>query len=76
MGAPIFVELHGETDSLAIAMKELNAGVIPIVIRRYLPDKSFEDWYVTFHSVPVLFKLTLVLVHNLFITILLHFSGA
>jgi DNA-directed RNA polymerase I, II, and III subunit RPABC2 len=44
MGAPVMVELGGETDPLDIAMKELKAKRIPIVIRRYLPDGSFEDW--------------------------------
>lgn len=44
MCAPIMVELEGETDPLAIAMKELKAKKIPIIIRRYLPDGSFEDW--------------------------------
>ena len=38
MGAPVGVELEGETDSLEIAEKELKEGVIPFIIRRYLPD--------------------------------------
>lgn len=38
------VELEGETDPLQIAMKELKARKIPIIIRRYLPDNSYEDW--------------------------------
>ncbi|KAK0424214.1 hypothetical protein QR680_008550 [Steinernema hermaphroditum] len=44
MGAPVMVELEGETDPLEIARKELKDHKIPIVIRRYLPDGSFEDW--------------------------------
>lgn len=44
MNAPVMVELDGETDPLHIAMKELKARKIPILIRRYLPDGSFEDW--------------------------------
>jgi len=44
MGAPVLVELGGETDPLQIATKELKQRKIPIVIRRYLPDGSFEDW--------------------------------
>ncbi|XP_062511063.1 DNA-directed RNA polymerases I, II, and III subunit RPABC2-like [Corticium candelabrum] len=44
MGAPVMVELEGETDPLQIAMKELKAKKIPMIIRRYLPDGSFEDW--------------------------------
>lgn len=44
MCAPVMVELEGETDPLQIAMKELKARKIPIVIRRYLPDGSYEDW--------------------------------
>lgn len=46
MNAPVMVELQGETDPLRIAMKELEEGKIPIIIRRYLPDKSYEDWHV------------------------------
>lgn len=46
MGAPVMVELEGETDPLEIARKELKAQKIPIIIRRYLPDGSFEDWAV------------------------------
>jgi DNA-directed RNA polymerase I, II, and III subunit RPABC2 len=44
MGAPVMVELEKETDPLQIAMKELKAKKIPMIIRRYLPDGSFEDW--------------------------------
>ncbi|XP_069437720.1 DNA-directed RNA polymerases I, II, and III subunit RPABC2 [Ovis canadensis] len=44
MCAPVMVELEGETDPLLIAMKELKARKIPIIIRRYLPDGSYEDW--------------------------------
>ncbi|KAG4077174.1 hypothetical protein HA402_016161 [Bradysia odoriphaga] len=44
MCAPIMVELDGETDPLQIAMKELKQRKIPIIIRRYLPDHSYEDW--------------------------------
>ena len=44
MCAPVMVELEGETDPLAIAMKELKARKIPIIIRRFLPDGSWEDW--------------------------------
>jgi len=44
MGAPILVNLEGETDSLEIALKELKGRVIPIIIRRYLPCGNYEDW--------------------------------
>merc|ERR1719245_137700 len=44
MGAPVMVELAGETDPLEIATKELRDCVIPIIIRRFLPDGSYEDW--------------------------------
>ncbi|AMD22463.1 HHL307Cp [Eremothecium sinecaudum] len=46
MNAPVFVDLEGETDPMRIAMKELAEKKIPLVIRRYLPDGSFEDWSV------------------------------
>mmetsp|Transcript_10792 Transcript_10792/g.14070 ORF Transcript_10792/g.14070 Transcript_10792/m.14070 type:complete len:149 (+) Transcript_10792:83-529(+) len=44
MNAPVMVDIDNETDPLRIAMKELREKKIPIVIRRYLPDGSFEDW--------------------------------
>mmetsp|Transcript_18755 Transcript_18755/g.23266 ORF Transcript_18755/g.23266 Transcript_18755/m.23266 type:complete len:146 (-) Transcript_18755:347-784(-) len=44
MNAPVMVDLEGETDPLKIAMKELRERKIPIIIRRYLPDGSYEDW--------------------------------
>lgn len=44
MNAPPMVELEGETDPLQIANKELRERKIPLVIRRFLPDGSFEDW--------------------------------
>lgn len=44
MNAPVTVEIQGETDPLKIAMKELIARKIPMIIRRYLPDNSYEDW--------------------------------
>jgi len=44
MCAPVMVELEGETDPLQLAMKELKLRKIPIIIRRYLPDGSYEDW--------------------------------
>ncbi|KAF7482011.1 Hypothetical predicted protein [Marmota monax] len=43
MCAPVMVELEGETDPLLIAMKELKARKIPIIIRGYLPNGSYED---------------------------------
>jgi len=44
MCAPVMVELEGETDPLKIAIKELKARKIPMIIRRYMPDGSYEDW--------------------------------
>lgn len=44
LNAPIMVEIQGETDPLKIAQEELRQRKIPIIVRRYLPDGSFEDW--------------------------------
>jgi len=44
MNAPPLVELDGETDPLKIAGKELRERKLPLIVRRYLPDGSFEDW--------------------------------
>ena len=46
MNAPVMVDLEGETDPLKIAIKELKEKKIPINVRRYLPDNSYEDWSV------------------------------
>ena len=37
-------DVAGETDPLKIANKELRDRKIPLVVRRYLPDGSYEDW--------------------------------
>ncbi len=44
MGAPILVEVS-ETDinPIDIALKELEIGILPITIRRTLPDGTFQD---------------------------------
>lgn len=44
LNAPVLVDIEGETDPLQIAMKELSQRKIPLVLRRYLPDGSYEDW--------------------------------
>jgi DNA-directed RNA polymerase I, II, and III subunit RPABC2 len=44
MNAPVMVDLDGETDPLRIAEKELRERKIPIIVRRYLPDGTHEDW--------------------------------
>lgn len=47
MNAPVCVPIENETDPLQIALKELEAGKIPIIIRRYLPNQKYEDWKVS-----------------------------
>ncbi len=44
MNAPTLVAVENETDPLKIAEKELRERKLPIMIRRYLPDGSYEDW--------------------------------
>eukprot|EP00331_Platyophrya_macrostoma_P019597 CAMPEP_0176473160 /NCGR_PEP_ID=MMETSP0127-20121128/42146_1 /TAXON_ID=938130 /ORGANISM="Platyophrya macrostoma, Strain WH" /LENGTH=141 /DNA_ID=CAMNT_0017868113 /DNA_START=1 /DNA_END=426 /DNA_ORIENTATION=- len=44
MNAPVLVSLEGETDPLTIAQKELRERVIPLMVRRTLPDNTYEDW--------------------------------
>eukprot|EP00835_Amoeboradix_gromovi_P002102 NODE_111_length_19413_cov_0.323703.p10 type:complete len:135 gc:universal NODE_111_length_19413_cov_0.323703:3460-3864(+) len=46
MNAPVLVDTAGETDPLKIAEKELEERVIPLIIRRYLPNGEHEDWSV------------------------------
>lgn len=45
--APVLVDLGKEDmDPILIAEKELAERKIPFLIRRYLPDGSYEDWKV------------------------------
>lgn len=44
MGAPVFVKLpKGLTNPIDIASYELSLGILPITIRRRLPDGSYQD---------------------------------
>ncbi len=44
MGAPILIEVDERLSSpIDIAMAELEAGILPITIRRTLPDGTFQD---------------------------------
>jgi DNA-directed RNA polymerase subunit K/omega len=44
MGAPILIELDSNLSSpIDIAVKELDEGILPITIRRTLPDGTFQD---------------------------------
>lgn len=44
MGAPILIELtEGLSSPIDIAMAELEAGILPITIRRTLPDGTYQD---------------------------------
>jgi len=44
MGAPILVEVSETLYSpIDIALKELEVGVLPITIRRTLPDGTYQD---------------------------------
>ena len=43
MGAPILVDAAENTNPIDIALSELDAGDLPITIRRTLPDGTFQD---------------------------------
>jgi DNA-directed RNA polymerase subunit K/omega len=44
MGAPILVEVaEGYSSPIDIALNELRIGILPITIRRTLPDGAFQD---------------------------------
>lgn len=47
MNAPVMVDIGNMTDPYQIAVEELNQGKIPLIIRRRLPDGSYEDWNVS-----------------------------
>ena len=46
------VELDGCYDPIKIAIKELQAGRVKLIIRRTLPDGSKEDWNVNEMVIP------------------------
>lgn len=43
MGAPILVDAAENTNPIDIAVCELDANILPITIRRTLPDGTFQD---------------------------------
>jgi DNA-directed RNA polymerase subunit K/omega len=44
MGAPILVDVSEVFSSpIDIALKEFEAGILPITIRRVLPDGTYQD---------------------------------
>jgi DNA-directed RNA polymerase I, II, and III subunit RPABC2 len=43
MGAPILVDAAENTNPIDIAITELEACILPITIRRTLPDGTFQD---------------------------------
>lgn len=47
LNAPVMVDTEGETDPMAIAERELNAKLVPFIVRRFLPDGTYEDWKVS-----------------------------
>jgi DNA-directed RNA polymerase subunit K/omega len=44
MGAPILVDVsEGSSNPIDIALKELETGILPMTIRRTLPDGTYQD---------------------------------
>jgi DNA-directed RNA polymerase subunit K/omega len=43
MGAPILIEAKAYSNPIDIAVTELENGILPITIRRTLPDGTFQD---------------------------------
>ncbi|MDH5447576.1 MAG: DNA-directed RNA polymerase subunit K [Candidatus Bathyarchaeota archaeon] len=43
MGAPLLVEPSTFSNPIDIALSELESGVLPMTIRRELPDGTFQD---------------------------------
>lgn len=44
MGAPVLIEIKEDVKSpIDIALEELRRGVLPITIRRTLPDGTYQD---------------------------------
>ena len=45
--APLMVDPGDESDPYKLAEVELSEKKIPFIVRRYLPDSSYEDWKVS-----------------------------
>jgi DNA-directed RNA polymerase I, II, and III subunit RPABC2 len=44
MGAPILIDVKGASaNQIDIALEELESGILPMTIRRTLPDGTFQD---------------------------------
>jgi len=44
MGAPLLIQVPDKiTNSIDLALKEIEAKVLPITVRRRLPDNSYQD---------------------------------
>ncbi len=44
MGAPIIIEVSdANTGPIDIAVQELESGILPITIRRTLPNEAYQD---------------------------------
>ena len=43
MGAPILIDPEKLTSPIDIALKELEEGVLPMTVRRTLPDGEYQD---------------------------------
>lgn len=46
-GAPLYIEKGLESSPIRLAERELKEGKLPYIIRRRLPDDTFEDWKVS-----------------------------
>lgn len=47
LNAPVMVDTEGDTDPMSIAERELNSKLVPFIVRRFLPDGTYEDWKVS-----------------------------
>ncbi len=53
MSAPILIEVDASLSSpIDIALKELESGILPITIRRTLPDGTFQDIPLSWLTIP------------------------
>jgi len=42
--APLMIDPGDESDPYRLAEIELSERKVPFIVRRYLPDGSYEDW--------------------------------
>ena len=52
MNAPVMIDINNMIDPIEIAKKEIKECKIPLIIKRKLPNGTFENWNVRDMIIP------------------------